>query len=82
MRHLKVGSVIVRKYKGRMHEAMVVPGGFCWQGQVYSSLNIALRISGTSWKGPRFLALRDVTAHVRATTIRNVCPGSGQTLGT
>jgi len=28
-------------------------GGFCWQGQIYSSLStIARRITGTSWNGP------------------------------
>jgi hypothetical protein len=73
MRHLKVGFVIVREYQGKMQEVMVVPGTFCWQGQVYSSLStIAQRITGTSWNGPRFLALRDVTAHVRAPTLRKV----------
>ncbi len=39
---------------------MVIPGGFLWQGQIYSSLStIALRITGTSWSGPRFFGLRD-----------------------
>jgi hypothetical protein len=56
---VKVGSVIVREYQGKLHEVMVVPGGFLWQGQVYASLStIALRITGTSWSGPRFFGLR------------------------
>jgi Protein of unknown function (DUF2924) len=59
-RRVKAGSVIVREYQGKMHEVMVVPGGFCWQKQVYSSLStIALRITGTSWSGRRFFGLRD-----------------------
>jgi len=60
MRRVKVGSVIVREYQGKLHEVMVVPNGFLWQGQIYSSLStIALRITGTSWSGRRFFGLRD-----------------------
>lgn len=59
-RRLKVGSVIVREYQGKVEEVLVVPGGFCWEGQVYPSLStIALKITGTSWNGPRFFGLRD-----------------------
>lgn len=36
--------------------------GFEWQGAVYRSLSeIARRITGTSWSGPRFFGLRDNT---------------------
>jgi hypothetical protein len=31
VRHLKVGTVMLREYQGTLHEVMVVPGGFCWQ---------------------------------------------------
>src|SRR5271167_3909500 len=59
VRHLKVGSVIVREHQGELHEVMVVPGGFCWRGQVYASLStIARKITGVSWNGPRFFGLR------------------------
>lgn len=58
-RHVKTGSVIVREYQGTVHEVLVMTDGFCWQGQVYSSLStIARRITGTSWNGPRFFGLR------------------------
>ena len=58
-RHLKVGSVIVREYQGRLHEVTVVPNGFYWQGHVYSSLStVAQKITGTNWNGPRFFGLR------------------------
>ena len=54
-----VGSVIVREYQGKLHEVLVVPGGFCWQEQVFASLStIARKITGTSWNGPRFFGLR------------------------
>jgi hypothetical protein len=60
MRRMKAGSVIVREYQGKLHEVMVAPGGFLWQGQTYTSLStIALRITGTSWSGRRFFGLRD-----------------------
>jgi hypothetical protein len=60
VRHLKIGSVIVREHQGILHEVMVAPDGFCWQGKTYSSLStIALKITGTTWNGPRFFGLRD-----------------------
>jgi Protein of unknown function (DUF2924) len=49
----------VREHQGRLHEVLVAPGGFCWQGRTYSSLStIAKAITGTSWNGPRFFGLR------------------------
>jgi Protein of unknown function (DUF2924) len=38
-RQVKVGSVIVREHQGVVHEVLVVPGGFCWQGRTYDSLS-------------------------------------------
>ena len=59
IRHLKIGSIIARQYQGRLYEVTVVPDGFCWQGQVYSSLStVAQKITGTNWNGPRFFGLR------------------------
>lgn len=58
-RHVKVGSVIVREHKGVIHEVLIVPGGFCWQGQTFDSLStIAKKITGVTWNGPRFFGLR------------------------
>jgi hypothetical protein len=42
--------------------AIVVDGGFLWDGTRYDSLSaiaIAFAITGTRWNGPRFLGLRD-----------------------
>ena len=59
VRHLKVGTVMVREHKGTLHEVTVVPGGFSWRDKTYPSLSaIALAITGTSWNGPRFFGLR------------------------
>jgi hypothetical protein len=58
-RRAKAGSVIVREYQGRLHEVLVVSGGFCWEGAVFASLStIARKITGTNWNGPRFFGLR------------------------
>jgi Protein of unknown function (DUF2924) len=59
IRHLKVGTVMVREHQGMLHEVMAVPGGFCWREQTYASLStLARAITGTSWNGPRFFGLR------------------------
>ncbi len=59
VRHLKAGTVMVREHRGTLHEVMVVPGGFHWQGKIHASLSIiARRITGTAWNGPRFFGLR------------------------
>ena len=60
LQRIKVGSVLVREYEGKLHEAYVVPDGFSWQGKIYASLStIARKITGTKWNGPRFFGLRD-----------------------
>jgi hypothetical protein len=76
-RQVKVGSVIVREYQGKLHEVLVVPEGFCWRGQVYASLSlIAQTITGTSWNGPRFFGLRGGEA---APTPKPVAPAGDGT---
>ena len=58
-RRLKAGTVLVREYKGERHTVTVVPDGFVWQGETFSSLStIARTITGTAWNGPRFFGLR------------------------
>jgi Protein of unknown function (DUF2924) len=78
VRHLKVGTVIVREHQGRLHEVMVVPGGFSWRDKTYTSLStIARAITGTSWNGPRFFGLRgrsDADVPVEADAAADVQP--------
>jgi Protein of unknown function (DUF2924) len=65
-RDLKVGSVLVRDYRGRRHTVTVTRGGYVWEGQPYSSLSaIARAITGTAWSGPRFFAVNSAAAHER-----------------
>jgi Protein of unknown function (DUF2924)/Protein of unknown function (DUF3489) len=81
VRHLKVGTVMVREHEGTVHEVIVTPGGFAWREKTYPSLSaIALAITGTSWNGPRFFGLRGEKsgqeASVEAPTIRKDTPRS------
>jgi Protein of unknown function (DUF2924) len=78
LRHLKVGTVMVREHQGTLHEVMVVPGGFSWRDETYASLStVARAITGTSWNGPRFFGLRgtsDLDVPVEATPVVEVRP--------
>jgi Protein of unknown function (DUF2924) len=68
-RNLKIGTVLVRDYRGRRHTVTVERDGYVWEGQPYSSLSaIARAITGTAWSGPRFFALNSAAAaHERGT---------------
>ena len=56
---LKLGSVLVREWKGQPERVMVLDDGFAWRGATYSSLSqVARAITGTSWNGHRFFGLR------------------------
>ncbi len=55
----KPGTVLTREWGGVTHRVMVLEEGFAWAGQNYRSLSeIATRISGTRWSGPRFFGLK------------------------
>ena len=54
------GTMFVREHGGEMHRVIVVHGGFEWRGETYRSLSdIARRITGTTWSGPRFFGLKE-----------------------
>lgn len=77
-RHLRVGTVIVREYRGRLHEVTVTPAGFLWDGQIYASLSaIAKTITGTAWNGHRFFGLRGETAK-ETKTAKETEPGKAR----
>jgi hypothetical protein len=53
-----VGTVFVREHAGINHHVTVVPQGFAWSGNVYSSLSaVARAMTGTNWNGKRFFGL-------------------------
>jgi hypothetical protein len=66
-RRIKPGSELVRTWKGKTYRIKVVAGGFEYDGRTFASLSeIASKITGTKWNGPRFFGLRSTTNQVRA----------------
>lgn len=58
-RRIKPGSVLVREWKGATHKVIIRDLGFEYAGKAYPSLSeIARKITGTRWNGPRFFGLR------------------------
>jgi hypothetical protein len=57
--HPKPGTRFVREWQDKLHEVSVLPAGYEYNGQTYSSLSeIARLITGTRWSGPAFFGLR------------------------
>jgi hypothetical protein len=55
---LKPGTRLVRSWRGKMHQVLVLDDGFEFDGRKYASLTqIAGDITGTHWSGPRFFGL-------------------------
>jgi hypothetical protein len=56
---LKLGTRLLREWRGRTYEVLVLDGGFSWQGTHYRSLSaLARKITGTAWSGPLFFGLK------------------------
>ncbi len=56
----KPGTAIVRQYKGRTLQVLVLPDGFEFEGQRYQSLSaVAKKITGSHVNGYRFFGLED-----------------------
>ncbi len=54
----KPGTVLTREWRGATHKVVVLDGGFSWNGKTWASLSeIASKITGTRWSGPRFFGL-------------------------
>ena len=55
---LRVGTTLVRQWRGHAHTVLVGENGFEYDGQYYRSLTvIAEKITGAHWSGPRFFGL-------------------------
>ena len=60
---LKPGTRLLREWGGRTHTVIVLDDGFEYAGERYQSLTqIARRITGAHWSGPRFFGLRKASA--------------------
>ncbi len=58
-RRIKPGSELVRTWKGKSYRVMVMTDGFAHDSKTFTSLSeIASKITGTKWNGPRFFGLR------------------------
>ena len=56
---LKLGSRLIREWRGETHDVLVLENGIEWNGQRRQSLSaIAREITGTHWSGPRFFGLK------------------------
>jgi hypothetical protein len=56
--HLKTGTRLVRRWKGKPYHVLVLEDGFEHEGRRYQSLSqIARAITGAHWSGPRFFGL-------------------------
>jgi Protein of unknown function (DUF2924) len=56
---LKSGTRLVREWRGRTYEVLVLDDSFSWQGTSYRSLSaLARKITGTAWSGPLFFGLK------------------------
>ncbi len=52
------GTNLVREWNGRTYRVEVTDAGYVLDGTTYRSLSaVAMRITGTSWSGPRFFGL-------------------------
>lgn len=55
---LKPGTRLVRSWRGKMHQVLVLEDGYEFEGRRYVSLTqIAEGITGAHWSGPRFFGL-------------------------
>jgi hypothetical protein len=60
---LKAGARLVRQWRGHAHTVLVLEDGFEYEGQRYRSLTqIAARITGAHWSGPRFFGVTKRTS--------------------
>src|ERR1700688_2152848 len=56
---LRLGTRLVREWRGVTHMVLIHADGIEWRGQRYRSLSlVARKITGARWSGPRFFGLR------------------------
>jgi len=68
---LKPGTRLMREWRGRTYDVLVLDDGFSWQGTHHRSLSaIARKITGTAWSGPLFFGLKPN----RSATLRSPQP--------
>ncbi|MCK1474154.1 DUF2924 domain-containing protein [Bradyrhizobium sp. 197] len=62
-RRIKPGSELVRTWNRKTYRVTVLQTGFGYDGKTFDTLSeIATKITGTRWNGPRFFGLRASTS--------------------
>lgn len=62
MSSIKPGTRLVRLWKGKRYNVIIRPGGYEFDGKLYTSLSqIASYITGTRWNGWVFFGLKEMT---------------------
>ena len=60
------GTRLVREWQGVLHEVIVIPDGFLWQGATYPSLStVAKAITGTTWNGWVFFGAKPSSKRIK-----------------
>jgi hypothetical protein len=76
----RLGTKLIREWKGRVHEVVITADGYTLDGKRYRSLTqVARLITGTHWSGPRFFGLE--SQRQAAATFATKRARSGTTLG-
>ncbi|QDW41847.1 DUF2924 domain-containing protein [Bradyrhizobium sp. KBS0727] len=58
-RRIKPGAELVRTWNRKTYRVAVLQSGFGYDGKTFDTLSeIATKITGTRWNGPRFFGLR------------------------
>ncbi|KRB82301.1 hypothetical protein ASE00_09460 [Sphingomonas sp. Root710] len=60
---LRPGTQLVREWRGSTHRVMILDDSYLYRDQRYGSLSeIARKITGAHWSGPRFFGLKKTGA--------------------
>jgi hypothetical protein len=58
-RALSPGTVLIRKWHGVGHQVTIIEKGVLFRGERYRSMSeVARRITGARWSGPRFFGVK------------------------
>ena len=58
-RTLSPGTVLIREWHGIGHQVTIIDKGVLYRGEPYRSLSeVARRITGARWSGPRFFGVK------------------------
>jgi DUF2924 family protein len=58
-RALRPGTVLVREWRGVGHQVTIIDRSVLYRGERYRSLSeVARRITGARWSGPRFFGIK------------------------